>query len=300
MQPELLLTVADGIMSLTLNRPEAKNAITRTMALAIAEAIDELDGNPDIRVAVLSGAGDTFCSGMDLKAFLRGESAIVEGRGFGGLCERPPVKPLIAAVEGHALAGGLELVMSCDLIVAADTARFGIPEVKRGLVAGAGGLLRLPRQIPQRIAMEMALTGEQILAHRAYELGLINRIVPTGQSLQAAHDDGEIDRGERGSRGCLQQEGHHRVARMAVRPDVCAPGALGAGSLHERRRQGRRRGFCGEEAAAMEGSLSGRSQPASSTRPLLSTSTLRESINARSCTRAGPSRQSSNRNDSPG
>jgi enoyl-CoA hydratase len=186
MQPELLLTVADGIMSLTLNRPEAKNAITRAMAIAIANAIDELDGNPDIRVAVLSGAGDTFCSGMDLKAFLRGESAIVEGRGFGGLCERPPVKPLIAAVEGPALAGGLELAISCDLIVAADTACFGIPEVKRGLVAGAGGLLRLPRQIPQRVAMEMALTGEPISAHRAYELGLINRIVPTGQALQAA------------------------------------------------------------------------------------------------------------------
>ena len=186
MQPELLLTVADGIMSLTLNRPEAKNAITRTMAIAIAKAIDELDGNPDIRVAVLSGAGDTFCSGMDLKAFLRGESAIVEGRGFGGLCERPPVKPLIAAVEGPALAGGLELAISCDLIVAADSACFGIPEVRRGLVAGAGGLLRLPRQMPQRVAMEMALTGEPISAHRAYELGLVNRIVPTGQALQAA------------------------------------------------------------------------------------------------------------------
>ena len=185
MQPELLVTVHDGIMTLALNRPESRNAVTRTMALAIADAIDELDGNPDIRVAVLTGAGGTFCSGMDLKAYLRGESAIVAGRGFGGLCERPPTKPLLAAVEGYALAGGLELALCCDLIIAADDARFGIPEVTRGLAAGSGGLLRLPRQIPQRIAMEMALTGEQIAAHRAYELGLINRIVPTGQALPA-------------------------------------------------------------------------------------------------------------------
>jgi enoyl-CoA hydratase len=177
----------DGVMSLAMNRPESRNAVTRTMALAIAKAIDELDGNPDIRIAVLSGAGGTFCSGMDLKAYSRGESAIVAGRGFGGLCERPPVKPLIAAVEGYALAGGLELALCCDLIVAADNARFGIPEVTRGLAAGAGGLLRLSRQIPQRVALEMALTGEQISAQRAYELGLINRIVPTGQALQAAH-----------------------------------------------------------------------------------------------------------------
>lgn len=186
MQPELLVTVENGVMSLTLNRPESRNAVTRTMALAIANAIDELDGSPDIRVATLSGAGDTFCSGMDLKAYLRGESAIVEGRGFGGLCERPPVKPLIGAVEGYALAGGLELALCCDLIIAADGARFGIPEVKRGLAAGGGGLLRLPRQISHRVAMEMALTGEQISAHRAYELGLINRIVPAGQALHAA------------------------------------------------------------------------------------------------------------------
>jgi enoyl-CoA hydratase len=187
MQPELLVTVDDGIMCLALNRPESRNAITRLMALAITNALDELDGNPDIRVAILTGSGGTFCSGMDLKAYLRGESALVEGRGFGGLCERPPVKPLIAAVEGYALAGGLELALCCDLIVAADNARFGIPEVKRGLAAGGGGLLRLPRQIPHRVAMEMALTGEQIPARRAYELGLINRIVPAGRALAEAH-----------------------------------------------------------------------------------------------------------------
>jgi enoyl-CoA hydratase len=187
MQPELLVTVEHGVMTLMLNRPASRNAITRTMALAIASALDELDGKPDIRVAILTGAGGTFCSGMDLKAYSRGESAIVEGRGFAGLCERLPVKPLIGAVEGYALAGGLELALCCDLIVAADNSQFGMPEVKRGLAAASGGLLRLPRQVPRRVALEIALTGEPISSRRAYELGLINRVVPAGQALHAAH-----------------------------------------------------------------------------------------------------------------
>lgn len=188
MTDEALVSVEDGVMAITINRPEAKNACTRRVAEIIARAMDELDGNDAISAAILTGAGGTFCSGMDLKGFVRGESPTVEGRGFGGLCERPPKKPLIAAVEGYALAGGFELAIACDLIVAGESAKFGIPEAKRGLVAGAGGLLRLPRQVPSRIAMELALTGNFISAERAYELGLINRVVPTGTAFDAARE----------------------------------------------------------------------------------------------------------------
>lgn len=186
MSDEVLVDIADGIMTITLNRPEAKNAANRALAEGVAAAMDELDSNDDIRVAILTGAGGTFCSGMDLKAFVSGETPAIEGRGFGGLTEAPPKKPLIAAVEGYALAGGLELMISCDLIVAADNAKFGIPEVKRGLAAAAGGLVRLPRQIPSRLAMELALTGDFVSAQRAYEMGLINRVVAAGTALDEA------------------------------------------------------------------------------------------------------------------
>lgn len=182
----VLVEITDGIMVVTLNRPQAKNAANRALAEGVAAAMDELDSNDDVRVAILTGAGGTFCSGMDLKAFVSGEVPHVEGRGFGGLTERPPRKPLIAAVEGYALAGGLELAISCDLIVAADNARFGIPEVKRGLAAAAGGLVKLPRQVPPRLAMEMALTGDFIDARQALAMGLINRVVPQGTALDEA------------------------------------------------------------------------------------------------------------------
>jgi enoyl-CoA hydratase len=186
MSNDVLAAVADGIMTVTINRPEAKNAINRGVAEGIAAAMDDLDRNPAIRLGILTGANNSFCSGMDLKAYARGESPFVDGRGFGGLCATPPQKPLIAAVEGFALAGGFELAIACDLIVAADNARFGIPEVKVGLIAAAGGLLRTSRQIPRRIAMELALTGEFISAQRAYDLGLINRVVGAGSALEAA------------------------------------------------------------------------------------------------------------------
>ena len=186
MADEVLIDVEDGIMTVTLNRPEARNAANRALAEGVAAAMDELDSNDDIRVAILTGAGGTFCSGMDLKAFISGETPSVEGRGFAGLTEATPRKPLIGAIEGYALAGGLELAISCDLLVSADNAKFGIPEVKRGLAAAAGGLMKLPRQIPSRIAMELALTGEFIDASRAKELGLINEIVPAGTALEAA------------------------------------------------------------------------------------------------------------------
>jgi len=188
MSDEVLVEVADGIMTVTLNRPKAKNAANKALAVGVAAAMDELDSNDDIRVAILTGAGGTFCSGMDLKAFVTGELPMVEGRGFAGVTEKPPQKPLIAAVEGFALAGGLELMITCDLIVAADNAKFGIPEVKRGLAAAAGGLIRLPRQIPSRLAMELALTGDFITAERAERMGLINRVVPAGTALEAAKE----------------------------------------------------------------------------------------------------------------
>ena len=187
-EQEVLVDVADGIMTVTLNRPKAKNAVNRAVAVAVAAAMDELDSNDDIRVAILTGGGGSFCSGMDLKAFVTGEMPVVEGRGFAGITECLPQKPLIAAVEGYALAGGLELMICCDLIVAADNAKFGIPEVKRGLAAAGGGLVRLPRQIPQRLAMEMALTGDFWSADRAAATGLINQVVPAGTALDAARE----------------------------------------------------------------------------------------------------------------
>lgn len=186
MAEEVLMDVTDGILTVTLNRPKARNAANKALADGVAAAMDRLDSDDSIRVAILTGAGGTFCSGMDLKAFVTGETPNVEGRGFAGLTEATPRKPLIAAVEGYALAGGLELAISCDLIVAADDAKFGIPEVKRGLAAAAGGLIKLPRQIPKRLAMELALTGDFIGAQRAYDIGLINEVVPAGTALDAA------------------------------------------------------------------------------------------------------------------
>lgn len=186
MADEVLVSKENGTMIVTINRPEAKNAVNKAVAVGIAAAMDELDGDASLRVGILTGAGGTFCAGMDLKAFVTGETPEVEGRGFAGLTARPPQKPLIAAVEGYALAGGLETAIACDLIVAAENAKFGIPEAKRGLVAAAGGLVRLPNQIPERVAMELALTGEFISAQRAYELGLINAVVAPGTALDAA------------------------------------------------------------------------------------------------------------------
>jgi enoyl-CoA hydratase len=188
MADEVLTSVENGVLIITLNRPEAKNAANKALAEGIAAAIDELESNDDLRVAILTGAGGTFCSGMDLKAFVTGETPNIPGRGFAGLTEYTPSKPLIGAVEGYALAGGLELAISCDLLIAADNSKFGIPEVKRGLAAAAGGLVKLPRQIPSRIAMELALTGDFISAARAAELGLINHVVPAGTALEAAKE----------------------------------------------------------------------------------------------------------------
>lgn len=184
---EVLTEVRDGVLIVTLNRPEARNAANKALSELVAAAMDRLDGEDDLRVGILTGANGTFCSGMDLKGFLRGEHPSVKGRGFAGLTEAPPKKPLIAAVDGYALAGGFELMLACDLAVANKDAKFGVPEVKRGLACAAGGLLRLPKQIAPRIAMEYILTGDFMDAQRAYELGLVNRLTD-GAALDAALD----------------------------------------------------------------------------------------------------------------
>ncbi|MHC4046807.1 crotonase/enoyl-CoA hydratase family protein [Bradyrhizobium vignae] len=181
----VLTEVRGPILIITLNRPQAKNAANLALSQGVAAAIDRLDADDAISVGIITGAGGTFCSGMDLKGFLKGERPSIPGRGFAGLTEALPKKPLIAAVDGYALAGGMELALSCDMIVANRNAKFGIPEVKRGLAAAAGGLIRMPRQMPFRVAMEFALTGEFFGAQRAYELGIINRVTD-GPALDAA------------------------------------------------------------------------------------------------------------------
>ncbi len=183
---DLIVEVKDGVQIMTLNRPEAKNAATLAMSQAMAEALDELDRRDDIRIGIITGSGGTFCAGMDLKGFLRGERPSVPGRGFAGITEQPPRKPVIAAVEGYALAGGFEVVLACDLIVAANNSNFGLPEVKRSLVAAAGGLLRLPQRLPYHIAMEYILTGGMLPAAEAHRLGLVNHLTEPGQALEKA------------------------------------------------------------------------------------------------------------------
>ncbi|CAM5481493.1 crotonase/enoyl-CoA hydratase family protein [Alcaligenes faecalis] len=175
------------VLLITLNRPEARNAINLETAQALAQALDEFDADPSIAVGVLTGANNTFCAGMDLKAFAKtGQRPYVGDRGFAGICERPPAKPLIAAVEGYCLAGGFEIALSCDLIVAADSANFGLPEVKRGIVPGSGGMVRLPSRIPYHMAMEMVLTGGMYPAARMAELGLVSRLAEAGKATEQA------------------------------------------------------------------------------------------------------------------
>lgn len=176
-------------LTIILNRPDVRNAINVAMSGAVAAALDELDGDSGVAVGIITGAGGTFSAGMDLKEFLAtGNRPEVEGRGLAGLTRTPPAKPLIAAVEGYALAGGFEMVLACDLVVAAEDARFGMPEVKRGLIAGSGGLLRLPRRIPPQIAMEYAVTGDLLSAVEAHRWGLVNRLSEPGKALEAAQE----------------------------------------------------------------------------------------------------------------
>ena len=186
MADEVLRERRGHIEVLTINRPEARNAINRATALALSDALDDAERDDDVWVVVLTGAGDkAFSAGMDLKAFATGEFPITD-KGFGGITERIFPKPLICAANGSALAGGFEIMISCDMVVAADHATFGIPEAQRGLIAGGGGLIRLPKLVPLAVAYEMALTADPIDAARAYELGLVNRVVPSAQVLDTA------------------------------------------------------------------------------------------------------------------
>jgi enoyl-CoA hydratase len=177
-----------GVQVITINRPAQKNALDGAVARRVAAAVDELDAAAELRVGVLTGAGGTFSAGMDLKAFLRGETPAIEGRGLCGITITPPAKPMIAAVEGWALAGGFELMLACDLVVAGRSARFGVPEVTRSLVAAGGGALLLTRRLPYAVGLELLLTGEPIDAPRAEKYGLVNRVVDDGGALGAAVD----------------------------------------------------------------------------------------------------------------
>ena len=179
--------VRDRVAVITLDRPEARNAVDHQLAVDLESAIDQLEADDSLWVGVIAGAGPAFCAGADLKAVASGTADLATDRGgFAGIVRRERTKPIIAAVEGPALAGGFEIVLSCDLVVAGSNARFGIPEVKRSLIANAGGLIRLPRAIPRNLAMEMALTGDPINAETAHHHGVVNRLVEAGRALDSA------------------------------------------------------------------------------------------------------------------
>jgi enoyl-CoA hydratase/carnithine racemase len=178
----------DSTLVITIDRPEVRNAVDAAVAAGIAAALDELDADDSLSVGILTGAGGFFCAGMDLGAFVRGESPWFGDRGFAGIAQRASVKPLIAAIEGFAVAGGMEIALACDLIVAARGAKLGIPEAKRSLVAAGGALLRLPRRMPYHVVMELALTGDPLPAERFHEFGVVNRLAEPGSALDVALD----------------------------------------------------------------------------------------------------------------
>jgi len=175
-----------NVLLITLNRPQVRNAVNAALAAGVAGALDELDGDDSLSVGVLTGAGGFFCAGMDLGAFVKGESPWFGDRGFAGIAQRAARKPLIAAIEGFAVAGGMEIALACDLIVAANGAKMGIPEAKRSLVAAGGALLRLPRRMPYHVVMELALTGDTMPAERFHELGVVNHLAEPGAAVDVA------------------------------------------------------------------------------------------------------------------
>jgi len=185
-EPAVLAEPSNGVLIITINRPEVRNAVNREVSAGMIAAISRLDEDPELRVGILTGAGRGFCTGMDLKAFARGESALIGDRGFAGITHYGSRKPLIAAIEGFSLGGGLEMALTCDIIVAAKGSQLGLPEVKHGLYAAAGGLLRLPRRMNAGDAAILALTGEPVDAEEGYRLGLVNRLVDPGQALPEA------------------------------------------------------------------------------------------------------------------
>jgi enoyl-CoA hydratase len=184
---EVVLTERrEDILLITLNRPEVRNAVNAALAEGVANALEELDSDEALSVGILTGAGGFFCAGMDLGAFVKGESPWFGDRGFAGIAQRASQKPLIAAIEGFAVAGGMEIALACDLIVAAKGAKMGIPEAKRSLIAAGGALLRLPRRMPYHVVMELALTGDPMPAERFHEFGLVNRLAEPGSAVGVA------------------------------------------------------------------------------------------------------------------
>jgi enoyl-CoA hydratase len=182
----VLIERRGNVLLITINRPEVRNAVNGAVAEGIAGALDELDGDEGLSVGVLTGGGGFFCAGMDLGAFVKGESPWFGDRGFAGIAQRASQKPLIAAIEGFAVAGGMEIALACDLIVAAKGAKMGIPEAKRSLVAAGGALLRLPQRMPYHVVMELALTGDLMLADRFHEFGVVNRLAEPGSAVEVA------------------------------------------------------------------------------------------------------------------
>jgi enoyl-CoA hydratase len=245
---EVLVERRGGVQLITINRPEAKNALNKAVAESIAAAVDELDESDELQVGILTGAGGTFSAGMDLKAFLTGETPSIAGRGLCGITETPPRKPLIGAVEGWALAGGFELLLACDLVVAAESARFGVPEVTRSLVAAAGAALLLPRRIPYALAVELLLTGKPIGAPRAAEIGLVNRVTAEGAALDGALELAETIAGNgplalaatkaiaRGTADWTLEEGWKRQAELIAPVFTSEDAREGAMAFAEKRK----------------------------------------------------------------
>ncbi|MBL7489348.1 crotonase/enoyl-CoA hydratase family protein [Frankia sp. AgB1.9] len=178
----VLVEQQGAVLIVTLNRPEQRNALDGATMAGVGRALSDAEGDDTVAAIVLTGAGDVFCAGLDLKAFASSGTQLAEsGPGLEVFTQRLYPKPIIGAANGPAVAGGFELLLACDLVVAADSARFGLPEVKRGLVAAGGGILNLPRRLPLALALELGLTGDPVDAARAYELGLVNRVVPASE-----------------------------------------------------------------------------------------------------------------------
>ena len=255
-----------NVLLITLNRPEVRNAVNAALAAGVAGALDELDGDDGLSVGVLTGAGGFFCAGMDLGAFVKGESPWFGDRGFAGIAQRASRKPLIAAIEGFAVAGGMEIALACDLIVAAKGAKMGIPEAKRSLVAAGGALLRLPRRMPYHVVMELALTGDPLPAERFHEFGLVNRLAEPGSAVDVALElAGALAKNGPlalvASKRILQEQFDWSSAEMWEKQ-----GAISGPGVRLRGRQGGRQRVQGEARAGLEGALASRGCAASARR----------------------------------
>ena len=229
-----------------------RNAVDGALAAGVAGALDELDADDELSVGILTGAGGCFCAGMDLGAFVRGESPWFGDRGFAGIAQRAARKPLIAAIEGFAVAGGMEIALACDLIVAARGAKLGIPEAKRSLVAAGGALLRLPRRMPYHVVMELALTGELLPAERFHEFGVVNRLAEPGEAAVAVALELAATVAKNGPLALVGVQADPAGAvRLAERRDVGAPARDLRSGVRLRGRQGGRKCVQGEARAGL-------------------------------------------------